>query len=177
MHHFVLLTSALLAGCTSLAPGAAFWLNDVDPLTADPSDITVALDLPEGLGVLPDSVKLSLEAKNEDEGEVGGTWTLEVLEAPDARWLFRIAAADWAELRRVQEQARVWETSDPDRTSGSLSVALGGCRTDDTTDLSDARASVSMSLAPDSPPRPIFRNAPISQVLSEEEIASLPACP
>lgn len=177
MYRFPLLSSVLLAGCTSLAPGAALWLNDVDPLSADPSEITVALDLPEGLGVLPDSVKLHLEARHEDQGEVAGTWTLEVLEEPDARWLFRMAEADWTEVQRVQQQARAWESSDPDRTTGSLSVAVGGCRTDDTTDLSDARASVSMSLASESPPRPIFQNAPIAQVLSQDEIAALPACP
>ena len=66
MYRFALLSSVFLAGCASLAPGAAFWLNDVDPLTVDPSEITVALDLPEGLGVLPDSVKLHLEARNEE---------------------------------------------------------------------------------------------------------------
>lgn len=166
-----------LAGCTSLVPGTALRLQGVDPLSADPGEISVAVELPEGLGVLPDSVKLGLAAQNADGRTIADSWTLETLRQPGDRWVFRVAEADRAEMRRLQATARAWEEADPKGTSGSISVTLGGCRTDADADLSDARASVLIGFAADEPERPLFRNAPISEVLSDTELSLLPPCP
>lgn len=172
-----LLCVGLLSGCTAMAPGSALWLHQVDPLTADAGDISVALALPPGLGVLPDSVTLSLSAARAGQGSVGGSWTLEETRDAMDRRVYRVAAADRAELRRVQRQALAWEDVDPDGTTGSLSLALGGCRTVPAELLTDARASVFLSLAPDQPPRALFRNAPVAEILSDDDLKALPRCP
>ncbi|MEM9426738.1 MAG: hypothetical protein AAGA06_08545 [Pseudomonadota bacterium] len=171
-----LLIVSLLSGCTAMSPGSALWLNQVDLLSADAADISVALALPPGLGVLPDSVTLSLSAARAGQGSVGGSWTLEETRDAMDRHVYRIAAADRAELRRVQQQAAAWEDADPDGTAGSLSLALGGCRTVPAELLADARASVFLSLAPDQPPRALFRNAPVAEVLSDDNLRALPRC-
>lgn len=177
MYRLLSISILLLAGCASLVPGTVLRLQSVDPLSADPGEISVALDLPEGLGVLPGSVKLSLAARGAEGRSVADTWTLEMLRQPDERLVFRVAEADRADMRRLQATARAWEEADPDGTNGSISVALGGCRTVPDADLSDARASVFIGFDADGPVLPLFRNAPISQVLSDAQLSQLPACP
>lgn len=167
----------LLFGCTSLVPATALKLRNLDPLTADPAEISVALDLPEGLGVLPDSVVLTLSSRNADGDALDGTFNLaESLDA-EGRRSYRVAPSDQAEMKGLQTQARTWEEADPDGTFGSLSIGLEGCRTLPAADLTDARASVYFSLATDAPAMPLFLNAPIHQVLAAEDLAQLPPCP
>lgn len=173
----IALSLTLLAGCSGIVPGTALLLSNTDPLAADPGQISVALDLPEGIGVLPGSVKLSLEAEREGFGKVGDVWTLEQTQDASARQVFRVAEADHAELRSVQTQAREWNVEDPDGTRGSLSLSIGGCRTVPADELADARASVFIGLRNDAPMRPLFLKAPISEVLSEEQVSALPRCP
>lgn len=173
----LLLILGLLPGCMSIVPETALRLQGVDPLTADPGDISVALELPPGLEVLPGGVKLALSAEWPGHGSVSGTWTLDASRDPAERWVFRVAEADRAELRRVQSRALAWEEVDPDGTTGSVTVALGGCRTVPFQRLDGARASVFLRLSPEEPVRPLFRDAPIAKLLSAEDIASLPVCP
>ncbi len=172
-----LLAVCLLSGCASIAPEAALWVRDVDPLAADPGDISVALALPPGLGVMPGGVKLALSAARDGHGAVSGDWTLEASRDPQERWVFRVAASDRAELRAVQAQAQQWEETDPDGTTGSLTLALAGCRTVPVAELQGARASAFLRLAPGEAARPIFRNAPIEGLLSAEDLTALPVCP
>lgn len=177
MGRLSLLFTLFLLGCTSLVPSAAGWLGGVDPLTADPSEISVAIELSDGLGVLPETVKLALSAQHPDRGTIEDIWVLETAQAPDQTWFFRVAEQDRAEMRRVQRMAREWELADPDGTTGSISVALGGCRTVSYAQLTDARASVYIRLSDDGSFRPLFRNAPISEILNEAQMPELPMCP
>lgn len=172
-----LLLVGVLSGCTSMVPGNALWLSQLDPLSADPGDITVALELPAGLGVLPDSVQLSLSAKRTGHGSVGGSWVLAEARDPLDRRVYRVASQDLTELRTVQMQAQAWEEVDPGGTTGSLSLALGGRRTVPAAQLAGARGSVFLGLAQDQPPRALFRDAPVAEVLSAEDLAALPICP
>ena len=172
-----ILSLILLAGCSGMVPGTALLLSNTDPLTADPGQISVALDLPEGLGVLPESVKLGLEATRSGVGDVGGVWTLEQARDGEGRDVFRVPEEDREALRQVQRQARVWNDEDPDGTQGALSLSIGGCRTVPAEQLRGARASAFIQLREDGPARPLFLNAPISQVLSSEQVLALPPCP
>ncbi len=171
------LSFVLLGGCAGIVPGTALLLSNTNPLTADPGEISVALALPDGLSVLPGSVKLSLEAEREGAGEVRGIWTLEQARDPEDRVVFRLAEADRADVQSVQAQARTWEAEDPDGTRGSMSLSLAGCRTVSAANLADARASAYISLEDGGPMRPLFRNAPIAEVLSSKQVSALPPCP
>ena len=68
-----------------MVPKTAFWLRRIDPLAADPGDITVTLDLTPGLDVLPGGVKLALSAERPGHGSVSGTWTLDASRDPGER--------------------------------------------------------------------------------------------
>lgn len=172
-----LLTVIILSGCTGIVPSTAARLNALDPLTADPADMAVALELPNGLGVLPDSVKLLLGAENATRGKTSGEWVLSETTDAEGRLKYAIAAQDQSELRAIQAQVRGWEAADPDGTEGYLSVAIGGCRTVPAEKLQNARGSVFIALSPDAPMMPLFRNAPITKVLSDQDLADMPPCP
>lgn len=167
----------LLLGCASLVPATALKLRNLDPLTADPAEISVAVDLPEGLSILPESVVLTLSSRNAEGQALDGAYTLTETRDSEGRRRFQIAPEDQAELRALQSGARAWEEADPDGTFGSISIALEGCRTGSDATFADARASVYISLAPDVPAMPLFRNAPLSQVFAAEDLAVLPLCP
>lgn len=176
MHRFAAVIAGFLAGCSSIVPGTALRLGTVDPLTADPGQISVAIELSEGLAVLPGSVKLSLSAEHPERGAVGGDWTLEGTEQSGERWLFRMPEAELADVRRVQREIKSWKTADPDGTEGALSVSLGGCRTAPDADIEDARASVFVAFSSDGPLLPLFRDAPVAEVLSADQMSRLPPC-
>lgn len=177
MYRSTLIFAGFLAGCASVVPDTALRLGRMNPLTADPGAISVAVKLSDGLGVLPGSVKLRLSALTADDRTISKDWTLEALEAPDTGWLFRIAEEDLSDVRRTQRQIAAWEKADPEATQGSISVSLGGCRTAFDTDVDEARASVDVRFSKDGPLRPLVRNAPIAEVLGPEQMARLPLCP
>jgi hypothetical protein len=159
-----------------MAHETALWLRGVDPLSADPGEISVVLELPPGLEVLPGGVKLALSAERPGHGSVSGAWTLDASRDPGARWVFRVAEEDRAELSAVQSRAQSWEEVDPEGTSGSLTLAVGGCRTVPVERLDGARASAFLRLSPEKPSRALFRDAPIADLLTTEDIAALPVC-
>ena len=167
----------LVLGCTSLVPATALKLRNLDPLTADPANISVAVDLPEGLGIMPGSVILTLSSRNAEGQTLDGAYALDETRDSEGRRRFQIAPEDQAELRALQSRARAWEEADPDGTFGSISISVEGCQSAPDANFTNARASVYISLAPDAPAMPLFRNAPLSQVLAAEDLAMLPPCP
>ena len=119
------LVALLLAGCTAVDPVTALRLSSVDPLTADPAGYAVALDLPAGLDIRPDSAFLTLRATRADTGETAeGAFALIAGDVDT----YALDRADLPRFRALQSRIGAWQAAAPEATSGSFRVAVGGCR-------------------------------------------------
>ena len=65
-----LFPALLLAACASISPLTTARLAAMDPLTADPAELAVAVVLPAGLAVGAKGVTLDLTAARGDEGQM-----------------------------------------------------------------------------------------------------------
>ena len=174
---FPLLFLPFLAACGSIVPETARQLSGLDPLTADPAGFAVTLALPEGYGIQPGGAEVSLTVENPGLGEAGGLWALEETTDGTGNQSYRFAEADLDEVRRVQATASAWESSDPDGTQGSLSVSVDPCRMAGAAPDDDPRVSVFLAVLPGAPMAPLVRNAPLAEVMSDQDRAALPDCP
>ena len=183
MRQIPLLLPLLLAACAQMVPSTVAQLGTMNPLTADPGQIEVVLILPKGLEVPPAAARLAVMARRGDDA-LNGQYLLandpaptEGIEAPadtQAR-RFRLTTADAERMRAFQAQAGAWEAADPKGTSGSISVALGGCLLGQGPGP-DARASVLIRTAPQGPLLPLFRDAPVRRVIGAAAFDALPPC-
>ena len=172
MRPLILLT--LLAGCSSLVPSTVAQLAGLSPLTADPAGFEVALDLPPGIDVVPDSALLVLAASQSETGAAfEAPFVLQRRDGPVQLW--RVNPDDLDELRTLQARAAEWEAEDPDASSGSLSVGLEPCRIGDGP-APDAAVSISLRVQPGGPLLPLVRNAPISDFADDATINELDPC-
>jgi hypothetical protein len=175
MHRFsarFLFALAVLSGCSALVPSGVAQLASLSPLDADPAGIEVALVLPDGIDVAPGSAKLNLSATREDTGETEAAEFILAAKAgdpagfdPDAALVrrFHIADADIARMRAMQDNIRHWKEVDGAKTTGSLSVALGGC-TLGNGPAPDARASVYLRASEEGGFFPVLANARIADL-------------
>ncbi|MEO0917319.1 MAG: hypothetical protein AAFY31_10120 [Pseudomonadota bacterium] len=167
----------LLLGCASLDPGTARQLAGLDPLTADPQDFVVSVDLPNGIGLQPGSVVLSLQARSAASGQTGGEWSLDRVNTVDGLVSYRVAPGDLPDLQAVQSMAAKWEAEDPDGTDGSLSLSVGPCRLPNVTLDKDLSVSAFLTLETDGPMLPVLRDVSVRRFLSGEALRNLPECP
>jgi hypothetical protein len=132
-----------LSACASVNPVALAKLAALDTLAADPAAISVAARLPESLKLRDgdlvmtiaingkeSGVKLSEEFKLDvSDAEAGGAGT--VAAGPRERLqTAKIAEADLARLKAVQEKARVHKTKSSGKGEGTFSIGIaGGCKT------------------------------------------------
>lgn len=165
MKSTLLLIVPFLSGCLSLVPTTAFKASQLNPLITDPADLAAFLDLPDGLGTLPDGNILVLEATRDDDGTVmSQTYTLQ-----DWQGGLRIAPEDRDRFRA--QQAMILEWKDGPGAKGSLSIDLAPCAIGDGP-ADDARYSVDLMLEQDGPRLPLLRNA----ALADLGLGDLPAC-
>lgn len=171
-----LLSFVLLAGCTSLVPSTAARVSALSPVTADPGAIALAMTLPDGVGVQPDGATLFLGAARTDTGEQTGL-TVTLARRSDAEFgeIFEIAPDDRAGFRAEQSRIAAWQAEAPDATEGTLSMGLAPCR-EGAGPTASARGSVAVRFAADAPFRPLLRNAPLSRLAGEDDVASWPVC-
>lgn len=131
----------LLSACSGLSPVALAKLSQLDPITVDPAQIAVRLDLPDGLAVPPGGATLVLRSARSDTGqstearlnlaETGGIWAL--------------TPQDAVRLRDVQSRIRQWEAEAPEAHSGSFSIGVAGCASGDGPDpAAPIRADLSL---------------------------------
>ena len=171
----ILVLKMALAGCGSVVPSTVARLAGLSPLEADPAGFEVGLVLPEGVGVMPDTAVLELEARQSETGEtLAEDIVLERIEGDVPLW--RVAEADLAAIRAFQEQARAWEDADPEASSGAISVGIGPCIRG-AGPAPNAVISVLLRTSQDAPLLPLVRNAPLSGFSDAGDIAALPACP
>jgi hypothetical protein len=135
-----------LTACASVNPVGLARLAALDPLSADPAQITVAARLPLALKLRTGDLILVIKTDvAEGPDKIGETFHLEVADAapgdagviaPEAGERLqtaRIAPADMARLKATQSRARAVKAAGGNRGKGSLSVAAkGGCKTAET---------------------------------------------
>lgn len=172
-----------LAACSSLVPSTAARLTAMDPLTADPSQIEVALILPPGLQIAKNGAALTIEARRGDEVE-RGKFTLQEanmqisgLEVPlGARALnLRIRPADIDRLRATQTRVAAWRAEKGEKASGSFGVALDACAIADGP-AEDAVASMLIRTEAGAPFQPLVRGVRLRDVLGQTVFDAIKPC-
>ncbi|WP_368184814.1 hypothetical protein [Aestuariibius sp. HNIBRBA575] len=149
-------------------------LDQVDPLTADPAGFEVALDMPDGVDVIPNSAMVQFAAQRVDTGDkIGGDFVLQ--RRNEGAAIFYIAHEDLPEMRNIQRVAQIWEANHADQSEGSLSVDMKLCQRQDLLDMDDT-VSASIRLIPDGAFLPLVRNARLSDFLAEADVEMLPRC-
>ncbi len=168
-----------LSACASLVPSTAARLAALDPTTADPAQIEVALILPPGLQITPGGAVMTLSARRGDQ-TLGDSFTLEPrpapgVDAPPGATVvgFGLAPADLARMRALQARIAAWKAEG--KGQGALSVGLGGCAVSGGPSP-DGTGAVLIRLADNSPFRPLIRPTPLSQLLGPDVIAAIQPC-
>jgi len=169
-----LLALIALSACGTVVPQTADQLSRMSPLTADPADIAVALDIPAAYDIT--EATLVLDASRSDTGETqSGTFRLARTDAADGRIFYAIAGPDLDRIRALQQTIAVWETETPEASSGSLSVFAQPCRRDPGSDAGGG-ISVFIRLDSDGTFQPLVRKAPVTAILGRDGAAELPLC-
>lgn len=164
-----------LAGCGAVVPATATRVAALNPLTANPADVAVALDLPPSLRIPPGGAALTLGASGRRGGpDLSETVILSEVEVPGGTLIFTIPGDGAARLRSLQ--TRIAEGRAAGTVGrGSLSIEISGaCRTGPLP--ADPTVSIAIRLAPDGPFNPLVRNGPLSEVFDAETLATLPPC-
>ena len=165
---------ALLGACSGLVGSTAAILGTVDPLSADPADVAVRIDLPDGIGLRDGGARLALDARRSDTGRAFSEVFVLRQDGGAARTL-SVASDDFARLRQAQATALAWKAEAEEATRGSLALTLDPCRTV-ALPAPDARFSAAVRLDRDGPFLPLLRGARLGDVAEVAEIAQLPAC-
>ena len=171
MKDVLLALSICLGACTSIVPSTLLHLRGLDPLSADPSDIALQVDLPDGMALLSGSGTLDLQAVRSDGTETSGSFPIEM-----AGGVLQVAPAAHADLRSLQAEIRGWKAADPDGTKGSLSVDFEPCRLGATLPET-GNVSIYIRLATDGPFLPLVKGAPIDKALESVAQDPLKPCP
>ncbi|WP_299685301.1 hypothetical protein [uncultured Tateyamaria sp.] len=170
MREIILACAICLGACDALVPSTLQMLQEFDPLSADPADIALRVELPDTVGILPGSGTLNLRAQHRDGTEVGRSFA--VAQVGD---VLQVDPSERAELRQVQARIRTWEAADPNGTHGSLGVDLEPCRTGaDVPD--DATFSIGIRVVADGPFLPLVQKAPLTDLLDKQTVADMRRC-
>ena len=159
----------LISGCGAMVPGTAARLSGLSPLTADPEGMAIAVDLPEGLGLLPDSAVLSFSVRRDGEEAAR-----EVILTGSAAEGYSIADADLGPFREVQARAREWKAADPDGTSGSLSLTFAPCLSGEL--APGARVAARIRLAEHGAFLPLMRPQRVTDFAEALDLETIPPC-
>ena len=162
-------------GCSSVVMDTVDELEQLSPLEADPSQIAVAIDLPKGFAIYPESAILTMAVSRKDLGQ-SQSEEFVLQQSGVERAVFKIAPTDLARLTQVQDQAHRWEVENPRATRGSVAVRALPCVLDSSADRSET-FSVSLQLAANGPFMPLINQAKVSSVLSRSGLKELPVCP
>lgn len=182
----VLLAALTLSGCASLVPAGLARLYALSPLETDPAMLAVALVLPAGLDLAPDSATLTLGSQREASGEIlGGTFVLTetagdpafIPRDPAASVMFlALADADLPAVRRLQADIARWEAEDDAATQSSLSVGLGGCGVG-SGPAADAVGSVYLQTGDAAPFFALLRDVKLVDLIGPDLFARIEPCP
>ena len=163
-----------LATCSTLNPVTLYHLSQLSPMTADPADFTVAIDVPPGVRIKDGSAKLGFTVSRDGQ-TIDKSFPLDRISAPksglpDANGvysLFRVAPSDFQDMRAMQAKAAAWEEADPKGTSGSITAGLEVCATQLPVSK-DTKTSIFLRIDPTGPFLPLVRGATLAQMNSLE---------
>ncbi len=169
----ILVLNFFLAACSYASIDGLRVLSALSPLEADPAQIAVALNLPDGVRVDPGSARITIEARR-DEMQISDAFALIGQQVGPAQ-VWRIADADVARMRVVQSLVRRWKAEDKD-TSGSISVHAAIC-TIGIGPLPDAGIDISIRTETGGAFIPLLRDAPLSALAGRDVIGTPAPCP
>ncbi len=168
-----LVFAVILAGCGSVSPQTLWQLRSFGPLSADPQDVAVMLDLPDGLSAMPGSAQLTLSAARSDTGEnIFGSFALAANEAG----IWQVEEADHPALRDMQALVLDWKTEALEAASGSLSLTLSPCSVGEGP-AENALVSAAIQIASDGTFLPLISEASYAEITGNDALEPLPPCP
>jgi hypothetical protein len=145
--HFFVVSAVILAlsGCATLPPATLGHLATFDPLTADASQLSVAILLPDTFLLRDGDIVMNLkmvaqaQAMQVDQSfplqidtEAAAASTLPVPQAGQRLEVARVTPSDLGRLAKLQQLALSTKLNQDKKGSGAISVGLqGGCRTQD----------------------------------------------
>lgn len=160
-----------LSACVSMNPVTLVQLATLNPLTADPTQMAVALTLPEGVGVADGTAHMRIYAEHEDGESFDERF--ELLQDAQAIWRVEPGARD--RFRAAQGRAAEWEQSDAGAASGGFSVGFEPCTLGNGPGA-DARVSLSLQLEPGARFLPLFNNVPVEDLAEDADLTLLRPC-
>lgn len=135
------LLACLLCACGHVPLSTALALRDLDPSTADPAAMAVAVRLPASLALQAGKTRLTLGGTREDTKEtideifvlrpqppVGDVDGLPDIGDDEHLVLLAVSRQDIERLRQTQMRIRQWKAARPDGTRGRLSLSAAPCR-------------------------------------------------
>lgn len=165
------------AACSSVVPSTVMRLNALDPFTADPRDIAVALDLPAGLALVPNSTELRFKAVHSPSGETHQRdYVLQEQRLEDGVVIYTLSANDIADLEAMKTVLLPWRDTSDGNSSLSMVVHTDPCRLPDFDVGPDPRVNVLLRLEQDGPLRPLLRDASVLEYFDVAALAELPQC-
>ncbi|MGB8818927.1 MAG: hypothetical protein WCC66_13500 [Rhizobiaceae bacterium] len=178
-----------LSACASVNPVGLAKLAALDPLSADPQQITVAARLPQSLKLRTGDLMMVVKTiETEGADKIDETFFLAVSDASpgDAGVILpadgerlqtaKLAPQDLERLRTTQAKARASKAAGGGRGKGSLTVsAKGGCKTADFGD-EPLKLNLYMQTETNGEWFPVVNALDLRRALGEELLAKIPAC-
>jgi hypothetical protein len=188
MHPIVrFLPALLLAACSSVVPSTLAMLATTSPIKADPGAMAVALILPPGIAVKPNTAELKIGIARADTGEqrLGRYILIDANVTPsnisvaagETLHVFQLSPKDADDMRRLQAELAVWEAEVPKGDGhGSLSVGLGGCSVDGGP-AKDAVTSAYIRTTAGGAFLPLIDREPLGKLLGTDLSTVIKPCP
>ncbi len=172
----LILGALILMGCAWTNTETARQLNQFDPMTADPADFAMVIDLPPGLRMDLDASTLTFRARRSDTGEeAGGQFALVEVSGPGGATVYALAPSEVAAFRAAQVTIGAWEEAAPDASTGELSLGLAACA-DGEGPAKDATVSAGLRLEAEGPVLPLIENMPIREILRASAGTTTESC-
>lgn len=180
---------ASISACASVNPVGLAKLAALDPLSADPQQISIAARLPEALKLRTGDLVMIVKTNGvEGPDAIDETFYLAVAEAVagDAGVIApgdgerlqtaRVAPQDVERLRATQANARTMKAAGKHKGKGSLTVsAKGGCKT---SELGEGALKMNIYMQTETSGEwfPMVSALDLRRALGEEVLAKIPPC-
>jgi hypothetical protein len=178
-----------LSACASVNPLALAKLAALDPLSADPHQITVAARLPEALKLRTGDLIMVVKTNDATALQaIDETFFLAITDAApgvagviipengERLQLAKVASQDLERLRITQVKARALKDAGGANGKGSLTVsAKGGCKTSDIGDT-PLMLNIYMQTETNGEWFPVVNALNLRRALGEETLAKIPSC-
>ncbi|MFN3844442.1 MAG: hypothetical protein ACK4RZ_01305 [Paracoccaceae bacterium] len=171
---------AAVSACGTVSPVTMARLAALDPLTADPAELAVAIVVPEGFSVVPGTAKLTLKAARGQQKLAEMVTLLDrplagAVQTPEGSRATAYALAPIDVQRMRDWQATVAGWTDGGAASGTFGLGVDGCTTGDGP-APDALAAVYVRLEAGGSYLPLVPPSPMSALLGPDVMAAIKPC-